>query len=260
MNMFNRNKGNEDNVENKGVENEQGGVQNNGADSMNPEAGAQTEETLKNQVGKEIKGDEEVPAKTPPAPEKKPEATEKKDVVAGIADKLGEGGKEEATKSTVNPIETMPFDITKLTMEQRQAMKAMLDATPDSVSKKVENPKIRIRKFEGKYIVNFKRAYLGLVRDHDNNRDVERHMIPVLYKDEKEYTKVLYANFINSEQVECEVVKQLQEPKKFIEGQTFNRKTGRMVEVVRTELHQTFIIELPDNEGKITIEGKMANA
>lgn len=250
---------NENNQENNDILGENGAQngaetnENAGADPMYPNTEAQTGDLPEGEVT--VGDDPDAPTTTSSTPK-----TDKKNVVEDISKKLEGNSIEETKEDVIHPVQTMPFDITKMTMEQRQALKAMLESTPDSLNREAEKPKVKIRRHNGKYIVDFKRAYLGVIRDHELNRDVEKHMIPVLYKDEKDYVNILYSDFINSEQVVCEVKSQSSEEKKFIEGETFSRKTGRLVQVTRTELFQKFVIVLPDNEGELEIVGKMANA
>ena len=181
-------------------------------------------------------------------------------IVDNISNKLSEEGVKEVGKTNFNPKETIPFDPTKLTSAQIQTFKAMLEATPDKLSTEVAKPRITIRKHQGKYVIDFKRAYEKVMKDVELNKEVAKHIIPILYKGEKEYVEILYSEFINSERVVCEVLKHTQEKKKFVEGETISRATGRLTELLRTEMIHHFTIKLPDNEGELEIEGKMANA
>lgn len=188
---------------------------------------------------------------TTPEPEVTPEVS--------ISERLSEketGGK---WAGVVNPEQATPFDISKLSREQMQTLKAMLNATPDAQTRKRENPRVRLRRIDDKFIADFKRAYLTLIKDPENHRDVERHVIPVKFMGEENFTDVLYSKFINSEQVACEVVDSKQKVEEYIEGETFSRETGTIVEMVRKEVINWFTVKLPDGR-TVEIEGKIANA
>lgn len=189
-----------------------------------------------------------------------PEATdEPESPVSSISERLGEKESGAKEAGVVNPEQTVPFDITKLSREQMQTLKQMLNATPDAQTRKRENPRVRLRRIDDKFVADFKRAYLTLVKDPENHRDVERHVIPVKFMGSDEYTPILYSKFINSEQVACEVVDSRQKVEEFIEGETFSRETGTMVEMVRKEVINWFTVKLPNGE-TAEIEGKIANA
>lgn len=227
------NKENKDILENDDVQNEAENVENNQDDPMYPN---NTEETKTS--GEEVK----------------PE-----NIVENISKTLSEESVEEEKENIINPVDTFPFDPSKLTQEQLQSLKSILDATPD-IKKKKSEPTIMLRKMKGKYIVDIKKAFNTPIKDLELNREVERHVIPVLFKGETKYENVLYSEFINSERVPCKVIKHLKEDKEFIEGETISRETGRPTQLLRTEIIHFFTVQLPNNEGEIDIEGKMANA
>lgn len=152
----------------------------------------------------------------------------------------------------------VPFDITKLTQDQVQALKAMLAATPDSQRRKKENPRVTLRNIGGKIVVDFKNAFLALIEDVENNRQLYRHKIPVKFRGEDKFENVLYSEFINSERVVCEVVSSKQEVEEIVEGEVVSRQTGQLVEMVVKKVRSFFTIKLPDGD-TLEIEGRIAN-
>lgn len=153
----------------------------------------------------------------------------------------------------------MPFDLSKLTLEQLQTLKAMLNNTPDRVARKSVNPTTMLRRMNGKIVVNFRNAYLSLVDDPENSRKVERHKIPVQFQGETGFTEVMYKDFMESERVRCEIVKTYAEPDNHVEGEVFSKERGAFVEMEVTSMHYTFDVKTPEGD-LIRIEGKVANA
>lgn len=192
-----------------------------------------------------------------PTPEPTPEP--KKDPVASVAERLSETGGAEKEDGVVREEAAIPFDITKLNRDQIQTLKAMLNATPDASTRKKQNPRIRLRRIDGQFVQDFKNAYLALVEDKENRREVERHVIPVQFIGSKEFTNVMYSRFINSEQVACEVIDYRQKVEEIPEGETISRQTGTLVEMVRKEMRVWYTVKLPDGS-TVEIEGKVANA
>jgi len=205
-------------------------------------------------------GDGAPASEAPPEPPTPPTG-ETPSVVGSISERLGSQATTEETKDDTAPKadSPIPFDINSLSREQLQSLKALLNSTPEGQIRESKNPVVTLRKIDGKYIIDFKRAMLGLVKDGETGRDVERHLIPVKFKGEEEFVSVLYSNFINSERVPCEVLSHKEEKKPVVEGQTFSRKRGTMVDMVRTQVISYFTIKLPEGE-TIDIEGRLANA
>lgn len=183
------------------------------------------------------------------------------DVVGDIAERLGGGGRaeDEIDPSAPKANTPMPFDISSLSREQLQSLKAMLNATPEGQERAQKNPQITLRRIDGNYVVDFKNAVLGVVKDPETGRDVERHLIPVKFKGTEEYTNVLYSNFINSDRVACEVLSHKEEKKPIVEGEVFSREKGTIVDMVRTQIISWFTIKLPEGD-TLEIEGRLANA
>ena len=150
------------------------------------------------------------------------------------------------------------FDITKLSPEQLQMLKAQLASTPDRLDTKHKNPVIKLRRIDNRLIVDFKNAFLGLVDDPENQRKVERHIIPVLFEGESEFKNMIYKDFMRSEQVECEVLEMSKKDVPIVEGETHD-PYGNLVEMVRTDVQYRFTIKTDDGR-EITVPGKVVNA
>lgn len=186
------------------------------------------------------------------------------DVPTNISNKLSAQETLGAQKenSVASPETPLPVDISQLSHEQLQLLKSMLAATPDSMKRKKENPRISLRVINGNLVVDHKNAYLGLVKDHELNRDVERHIIPIRYLNSETFEPVIYKNFILSDRVVCEVVAFRNKVEEFVEGETTSMETGKKVEIIRKEVKTWFTIKLPEAFGgkEIEIEGRIANA
>lgn len=183
------------------------------------------------------------------------------DPVSDISHRLSNqaGGEDTEDTEVAIPQNPVPFDITALTPDQIQTLKAMLASTPERSKRANRKPTIKVRRINDKFVVDFKTAYKGLVRDLELQRDVERHFIPVLLEGEKEFKPVLYKDFIHSEQVVCEVIGTRQEEDEIIEGETISRETLMPVDMVIRVVHEWFTIKLPDGRS-LEIESKIANA
>lgn len=182
-----------------------------------------------------------------------------KDLSSSISDRLSKSEEAGEQGGVVEPESAMPFDITKLSREQIQTLKQMLAATPDSQQRKKSNPKIFLRRIDGKMVADYKRAYVALVNDPENNRKVERHVIPIKFFGESAYQDILFSQFINSERVACEVIQTRQQVEEYIEGETISRETGLPVEMVRKEVKYWFTVKLPNGE-TVEVEARLANA
>lgn len=235
-------------------ENEDLNVMGVGDDNFVPETEADNDDGF--QVGQ---GDKDESSTSAPSNEEK--STTAPSVVDNISQKLGEKAKPESNTASEMPSSAnpMPFDVTKLSKEQLQTLKAMLNSTPEGQLNERKNPEITLRRIDGNYVIDFKNAILGIVKDPETGRDIERHLIPCKFKGTEEYVNVLYSKFVNSERIPCEVISHKEEKKPTIEGQVYSRERGRMVEMVRTHVISYFTIKLPEGD-TLEIEGRLANA
>lgn len=206
-------------------------------------------------LGEEGAGLGSVETPEPPAPREEVEGG----IMGDIANKLGGGSQVEDYEGGIKTETPLAFDISKLSKDQLQALKSMLAATPDTGKKKQQKPQIKIRTIDGNIVRDFKNAYLALVRDSVNNRDVERHKIPVKFFGSEEYVDILYSNFMQAEFTVFEVVSTRREIEEIVEGETISRETGTPVDLVVKRIKDFFTIKLPSGE-LVEVPAKIANA
>lgn len=189
-----------------------------------------------------------------------PPTTTPRDPVGSVAARLGgEEGQKDVGAGIVQPETPLPIDLSKMSLEQLQTLKSVLAATPDAPTRVKKNKMtVTLRRIDGQMVADFKNAYLGLVKDAENRREVERHLIPIKFFGETEYHSILYSAFINSERVECEVLKTRSETEETVEGTTISRQTGLPVQMVATKVISWFVVRLPNGE-EVEIEGHIAN-
>lgn len=195
----------------------------------------------------------------PEAPETPQTNEPPKDVVSSVAARLEQNEAKQSVQEGTHEATPVPFDISRLSKEQIQTLKSMLAATPETQTRKKENPRVRLRSIGGKIVIDHKNAYMALVRDPANHREVERHKIPVQFYGEEGYSDMLYSDFINSEQVFCEVLSTRREVDEVVEGVTTSRETGLPTEMVVKYVRDYFTVKLPNGD-TVEIMGKVANA
>jgi len=175
------------------------------------------------------------------------------DPIAKVAEKL------EKKEDEKNSEETFPFDFSKLTAEQIQILQAKLAAQPHKMTRKSKTNVVRLRRIGGKIVSDFKNAYTDLIDDPENNRKLNRHVIPIKFFGEEKYNIMLYSDFINAEQVSCEVMSERKEIEEIIEGEVvMHRESGKLVDMVRRVSHKWYTIKLPSGE-VVEIEARLAN-
>lgn len=182
----------------------------------------------------------------------------KKDITASIAERLGGESVSESSDKEVVAENPSTIDITKFTREQIQTLKAMFNATPDAPLKKKKGTNITLRRIDGKIIIDWKKSFNGLVDDPENNRKLEKPLIPIKFFGEDTYKNILFQSFINSERVVCEVLSTRSKPEEFNEGETISRETGLLTEMIRREIRNWFTVKLPTGE-TVEIEARLAN-
>lgn len=207
---------------------------------------------------------ETVPVNTvSPRPETSVGASEAPGVIPSVAERLSQSsGSEQAEASRGEEpkgAEPLAFDLTKLTSDQLSQLKALLNSTPDRVSRKQVNPIITLRKIGEKVVIDFKNAYLALLDDPENNRKVERHIIPVRFLGETDFKPILYKEFMESPRINCEAVKVYAEPDSHDEGEVYSKERGTMVAMEVRTVKYSFDLKVPGVEELVRIEGKVAN-
>ncbi len=188
----------------------------------------------------------------------KPDEAVGQPVVQNISERLSQA-ESKPVNNQVNSHEPLQFDISKLSGDQLQALKQALNATPDSATRKKENPVVLLRVINGSVVKDFKNAYLGLVEDPENHRQVERHLIPVLLDGARDYVSMRYSEFMQSDRVKAEVISTRKEDDSVVEGTVMSNETGRPTEMLVRRTKDYFTVKLPDGR-QMEIEARMANA
>lgn len=165
----------------------------------------------------------------------------------------------EVDPSAPEAVQPLPFDITALKPEQLAVLKQQLSNSPDRVLQKKKNPTVTLRQLQGKLIIDFKNSFLSLKTNTVERRDVEIHVIPVLFLGETEFTNVELFNFHNAERVKCEIVDHSSKKEEYLEGTTISRDTGKEVEMFSYIVIDIFTLKLPNGE-LIKINSKIVNA
>lgn len=154
----------------------------------------------------------------------------------------GQGQSEQGVDSTT----PAPIDLSNLTQEQLQTLKAQLAVTPEAPVLHKKNPTVLIRKIEGKYVVWVGRAWLALVRDPELRADVERHMISFRLEGEQKDREMLYTAFRQAERVECEITASREDVTEKKEGLVRSKETGLLIERVARMVTYFFTIKTPE--------------
>ena len=183
-------------------------------------------------------------------------------VVNNISQKLSETANEqvERTGDEIDSKESVPFDITKLSIEQLEILKSQLNATPDRVSKKKGNPRVFMRRTEdGRFVVKFKRAYLTMMMNEQLQAKEAILVIPVLYYGATEFVDMRWDAFQELEKVSCEVLEDFSKTEEVDDGVTISRETGQEVVMTKTIVRHFFKIKLSDKD-IVQVEAEYANA
>lgn len=159
------------------------------------------------------------------------------------------------------------FDLSKLTPEQLIALKAALDNAPLRITKK-GNPIIKLRRLNERLVLDFGTCINTLYKDELTQVTSEVVLIPVKFmgvdgKAEEKWTNIAYKDFMNAEQIKCEVLDKRSKPGRIVEGEVeSNERPGIMVELEVITVQDFFTVKLPEGMGVATVEveGKIANA
>lgn len=189
-----------------------------------------------------------------------PTAEEKNDIDSIVDDLANDIEKQETTETDAPKAEqpAPAIDISKLTIEQLQELQARLSATPSRADSRATGKIIKVRMYRGQPVVDIGNAYVGLMDDPENNRKVERHIIPFKVAGSDEQMHLPYRQFLQLEQAECEVLDTQSRTIPEKKGVTYNEH-DELVEMMVTKVEHFFDIRLPDGK-EIKIEGKVANA
>lgn len=172
-------------------------------------------------------------------------------VTEQVAKDLGAGsGEKKDDEGAMKTGTPLPFDLSKVTPEQLSQLKQMLNATPDRVARKKENPVIKLRVMNEKIVIDHKNAYTGIVRDRELRADVERPIIPVLLDGDTEWQTILYSDFMELPQIKCEVISQRKEENDVVDGSCVSNITGRQTEMLVHTVDYFYTVKLPGGATK----------
>lgn len=183
------------------------------------------------------------------------------DPAAKISEDLSRtaGGVADMPENEADPLEVL---LAGIKPDQLQRLKMLLDATPTRISRRT-NPVVLLRKHEGNFIVDIGSAVNTLQRNDFTNITTEVLMLPVKFLGAGDFTMMPWQEYMQAEQVKCEIVSRRSKPDRQIVGDPImHRDTGKLVENVITTLEEFFTIKLPEGSPVSTIEipVKMANA
>ena len=179
-----------------------------------------------------------------------------------------EGHAHEETKQALDthietPIPPPSFDITRLSPDQLQELKEQLDNIAPRSNRPMGKPIVRLRKYDDKFIVDFQNAFNTWIKDERANMNVETIMIPVKFLGSNEFVNIAWRDFMNADQVPCDVISRRSEPKEIVDGPPVrNRATGQLTESVVRRLKETFVVRLPagTEPSEIELEARIVNA
>lgn len=192
----------------------------------------------------------------------------------------GDGGGIAPIPADEEPVAAEPtaaFDLSKLSPEQLMGLRDAMAALPQQRVKKRGNPIVKLRRIDGRIVVDFKNCFQRMVKDENTQITAEAVMIPVSFMDETgkpetetvegkvrtKWTNVLWKDFMNSDQMKCEVIGTRRVPGSIIEGEVeSNERPGVIVEMEVRTIQDFFTVKLPEGSpvATVEIEGKIANA
>lgn len=182
-------------------------------------------------------------------------------VMDKIADQLGASSKpvDVAESEVATPVNNLPFDLTKLSVEQIQQLQQMLSTTPESVKKRIIKPVTQIRTIDGKFLVDAKKSYMKLKKNTLEGRDEIAHYISVRFFGSDKFEEYEYRDILNAERVKCPIVSTRTVDNSYVEGEPVeHRETGRLTEREVKILTPYYTIQLPNGE-TTEIKGEMSN-
>lgn len=213
--------------------------------------------------------------KEPGAEEKKPDVAADMGSRLSEHDRQGGAGSEPGAGTHVQqeaPIPQEPsraFDISKMSPEELTSLKHALEGVPSRLERKKGNPIIKLRRIDGRIVTDFKDCFTEIYEDPNTKVRGERIMIPTQFfgdvdeNKKPKYTNVVYKDFMNAEQVKCEVTGTRNEEDAYSEGLIeSNERPGVMVEMRVTTVRTFFTVKLPEGSpvASVEVEGKIANA
>lgn len=233
----------------------------------NPEFGGFGSDNETRQNGEETKGQEIV--KISPEPEDKPlpvmpvyktntdgntgKVNPTGNIIQNLSNKLSEkettGAVGNQNEAKIQEKPSRMIDLNSMTTEELQILKQALSNTPVGMVKKSANHTYTLRKMFGKYVIDLLvPAFMGFVDDPVSLRKVETLFIKVKFYGENDYTVVKYSEFQKAERVKCEAVSTKTEKRPVVEGQTYHKDTGQLVEMVVENVATFLTLKLPEGD------------
>ena len=202
----------------------------------------------------------DAPLKNPPQEQEQVEEVPEPQV-EDIASRLS--NKEEVSEDVQEdvPVPETPvnFDPSMFTSEQLQALKRMLNATPDRPNNKNKGMTVQLREINGKVVRDFSKAFNGFIQDPEEpTRRIPTVKIKVYFFGEEEPTEMLYTEFMDSPRVKFTVKNVRTETEEVEEGETISNETGQLVTMVAIYHHRFFKIEVDGKE--VEVSDKIVNA
>lgn len=178
------------------------------------------------------------------------------DIVGEIGEEI-EADEAEETDAPTSETPVPAIDISKLTIEQLQELQARLNATPSAAETQKHKTYVKLREYQGKIVVDFSNAFIGLMDDPENNRQVHRHFIKIKLKGEDQERTIPYQTFMQLEQIDCEVIKEYSSEDPIKAGTTYDEH-GQLVQMTVVRKEYEYKIVTPSGE-EMMINGKIAN-
>lgn len=187
-------------------------------------------------------------------------------VVDNIADRLGQGEREEVAENSDKPIAKNPrmVDLNNLSTEQIQDLQEVMANTPRRKQEKENYYTVKLRQIKGKTIVEWGQSYFDLKHDSVQRKDVMKTMIPIRFHGEKDFVNVLWREkFMRADKVVCRVMQMDKDEKPETVGTTLKRDedggyTSQEVEMYINKVVVTMTVQLPTGE-EITLGGEFVN-
>lgn len=169
-----------------------------------------------------------------------------------IAQRLQEQGKNEV-KQEINTEQTVPFDISRLSKDQLQALKMALNATPDTPTKKRDGITIQLRKTaEGETIVWFGTVYKRYIQNPETLGQINTEMIKYKVYGNDEAKEMKYEEFMLLEKDTFKVVDiDIQDNVKVV-GEVVARETGQLMDAVVNNSLRSYTVEINGEKVVIT--------
>lgn len=208
--------------------------------------------------------------------------------IEDVASRLSGQGNDLGSASPLSPEEQEPipaaplpaFDLARLSPDQLMALRDAMAALPQQRSRKRGNPIIKLRRIDGRMVIDFKNAYVTMQKNEETNVTSEVVMMGVRFMGDDgkgetmpdpqdpnklvpKFTKIDWKNFMNADQVKCEVISTRRIPGSIVEGEVeSNERPGVMVEMEVRTIQDFFTVKLPEGSPvpTVEVEGKIANA